>query len=66
MFPNDPQAFVSVALMAIGLFSSVATITPNKSDNKVAQGILDFINALAMNFGKAENHPGGGDHPDRK
>jgi len=62
----DVEQLVPIALMTIGLFSSVATVTPNKSDNKVAQGILDFINALAMNFGKAENHPGGNAHPDSR
>ena len=42
-------------LALIGAFSMLATITPNKTDNKVVEWILKIVNFLGMNFLKAEN-----------
>ena len=42
-------------LMLVGLFASIATVTPNDSDNKIVQIILTIINKLGLNFGKASN-----------
>ena len=42
-------------LAIIGAFAVVARWTPNKSDDKWIQFILDGINFTAMNNGKAKN-----------
>ena len=39
----------------VGIFAAIAAITPNKSDDKVAQLLLDLINMLGLNVGKAKN-----------
>lgn len=39
----------------IGAFAIIARWTPNKTDDKIVQGILDTINFLGMNHGKAKN-----------
>lgn len=39
----------------IGTFSAVATITPNRADNAIADTLLRIINIFGMNFGKAKN-----------
>lgn len=51
----DIMQWVTVILTGIGAFSTIATITPNESDDKVSNCILKIINLLAMNFGKAKN-----------
>jgi hypothetical protein len=58
--------WILLGLAGIGLFATIAAVTPNKTDNKVAQFFLDTVNAIGMNIGKAENHPGGAAHPDNK
>lgn len=49
--------YFTIASSVVGTFAMIATVTPNKTDDKVAQLILDVINFLAGNFGKAVNHP---------
>jgi hypothetical protein len=39
----------------IGTFAVLATITPNTTDNKIAQFLMDLVNFLGGNVGKAEN-----------
>jgi len=39
----------------IGTFAIVATITPNKVDNKISQFLMDLVNFLGGNIGKASN-----------
>jgi len=46
-----------VVLAAIGLFALIATKTPNTSDDKIVQQILDVVNFFGGNFGKAKNTP---------
>lgn len=50
---------VQVWLPAItGLVAScavIAALTPTKVDDKIIQKILDVINFIGMNFGKAKN-----------
>lgn len=50
----DPNWFV-LASSVIGVFSAIATITPNTADNKIADFLLKLINILGANFGKARN-----------
>jgi len=49
---NIPQL-----LQLVGAASIVATMTPNKTDDKIVQWILDAINFLGGNLGKAKNDP---------
>lgn len=44
-----------IALSIVGCFSLIATLTPNESDNKVADALLKIVNFLGANFGKAKN-----------
>jgi hypothetical protein len=47
--------YIPVALAVVGAFSAIATLTPNKTDNKIAQILLNIINALGANFGNSTN-----------
>lgn len=47
--------YITIAFAAVGLFSAIATVTPNTTDNKIAQVLLDLINLLGANVGKAKN-----------
>lgn len=33
----------------------IATVTPSKNDDRILQFILDIVNKLALNIGKAKN-----------
>lgn len=46
---------ISAGLSLVGFFSIVATMTPNTTDDKVVQYLLDIVNWLGANFGKATN-----------
>ena len=45
----------AVVTSFVGSFALLATMTPNKSDDKVMQMVLDMINFLGGNFGNAAN-----------
>jgi hypothetical protein len=47
--------YVDVALQIIGVFSAVAALTPNKSDDAIAAKLLRVVNLIGMNVGKAKN-----------
>ena len=47
--------WVPVALQIVGGFAVIATATPNKVDDKIIQSIMDLVNFLGANFGKARN-----------
>jgi len=47
--------YLPVALSVVGAFAIIASKTPNKSDDKIVQFILDLINFLGFNLGKAKN-----------
>ncbi len=42
-------------LEVVGGFAIIATMTKNKSDDKIIQMILDGINFLGGNLGKSKN-----------
>lgn len=44
-------------LSVVGAFAVIAAWTPNKSDDKIVQLILDAVNFLGQNFGKSKNDP---------
>ena len=46
---------VDVILSTVGLFALIATRTPNKVDNKIAQVLMDLVNFLGANVDKAKN-----------
>lgn len=48
-------AYIPIALQVIGGFAAVATLTPNKVDDKILQFLLDIVNFLGGNLGKAKN-----------
>ena len=39
----------------VGGFAILASMTPNKSDDKIVQKALNVINFIGANFGKAKN-----------
>ena len=52
---NNWQAILSAVASIIGGFAVLATFTPNRSDDKYLQYLLDFINLLGANFGQSKN-----------
>lgn len=47
--------YVPIALQVVGGFAAIATLTPNKVDDKILQFLLDIVNFLGGNLGKAKN-----------
>jgi hypothetical protein len=45
----------AIALQVVGIAALIATMTPNKTDNKIVDAISKIINLLGANFGKAKN-----------
>ena len=39
----------------VGGFAVIASMTQNKSDDRIVQMILDMVNFIGANFGKAKN-----------
>ena len=39
----------------VGGFAVLASLTPNKSDDRIVQIILDIVNFVGANVGKAKN-----------
>ena len=39
----------------VGGFAVIASMTPNKSDDRIVQMILDMVNFIGANFGKAKD-----------
>jgi|TARA_R110000796_G_scaffold20652_3_gene61317 uncharacterized membrane protein YadS len=52
------QAWLAAATSVIGSAAIVATLTPNKSDDKIVQKALSIINFIGANVGKAKNNDG--------
>ena len=46
---------ITAAGSIVGGFAILASMTPNKSDDKIFQKALDIINFIGANFGKAKN-----------
>lgn len=46
---------LEIVLGLVGVFALVATLTPNKSDDKIVQYVLDLVNFLGANVGKSKN-----------
>ena len=50
-------ANVALLLQIVGAFAVLATMTPNKTDDKIVQIVLDLVNFMGANAGKATNAP---------
>tara|TARA_R100000152_G_C6738587_1_gene162552 strand:+ start:885 stop:1076 length:192 start_codon:yes stop_codon:yes gene_type:complete len=48
-------SILSAVASIVGGFAVLASLTPNKSDDRIVQMILDVVNFLGANFGKAKN-----------
>lgn len=48
---------VELIMQIVGTFAIVATMTPNTADNKIASVLLEAVNFLGGNLGKARNSP---------
>ena len=48
---------VELMMQIVGAFAVVATMTPNTADNKIASVLLEAVNFLGGNLGKARNAP---------
>ena len=51
---NLPQ-YVELLTQVVGTFALIATLTPNNSDNTIADFLAKAVNFLAGNFGKSKN-----------
>jgi hypothetical protein len=49
------QELVGALLSVVGGLAVVARFTPNKSDDRIIQLVLDLLNFGGMNHGKAAN-----------
>ena len=47
--------YIPIITSFVGSFALIATLTPNKVDDRILQAILDIINFLGGNLGKAKN-----------
>lgn len=52
---NWITSWIPMVLQIVGAFAAVATLTPNKTDDKIVQFLLDLVNFLGGNLGKAKN-----------
>ena len=48
-------SILSAVASIVGGFAVLASLKPNKSDDRIVQMILDVVNFLGANFGKAKN-----------
>ena len=48
-----------VVTSIVGTAALIATMTPNKTDDKIMQFVLDIVNFVGANLGKAKNDPSG-------
>jgi hypothetical protein len=55
LITNNYVAILSAVASIVGGFAVIASLTPNKSDDRIVQIILDIVNFLGANFGKAKN-----------
>ena len=54
-FTTNGVALVELLVQIVGVASLIASITPNESDNKAVDFILNIINLLGANIGNAKN-----------
>ena len=49
------QQITQIVVSVVGVAAIVASMTPNSSDNKAVDFILNIVNAIGGNVGKAKN-----------
>jgi len=54
IFENS-SSLIDIALKIVGSFAVIASLTPNVTDNKIADVLLRIINTLGFNIGNAKN-----------
>ena len=54
---TNGSGILEILVQVIGVASLVATMTPNQADNKAVDFILNIVNMLGANVGKASNDP---------
>ena len=47
--------YVEIIVQVVGSFALIAALTPNNSDNAIADFLLSLVNTLGGNLGKAAN-----------
>ena len=47
--------WLPIITSVVGSFALIATVTPNTTDDRIVQVILDIVNFLAGNIGKSKN-----------
>ena len=47
--------YIPIITGIITVAAAIAAVTPSKSDDRIVQLILDIINKLGLNIGKAKN-----------
>jgi len=52
---NTVIALIPAILQIVGGFAVIATLTPNTADDRILKFILDIVNFLGANIGKAKN-----------
>ena len=52
---ENAEQLLQIAASGIAVASLIATMTPNKSDNKWVQRISGVVSWLALNVGKAKS-----------
>ena len=53
---SNGAQIIELIVQIVGVASLVATLTPNESDNKAVDFILNIINMLGANIGRAKNN----------
>ena len=51
-------SWLGMLVTIVGCGALIATLTPNKSDDRIVQWILDIVNFVGANIGKARNNNG--------
>ena len=52
------SGILEIVIQLVGVASLIATMTPNEADNKAVDFVLNIVNMLGANVGKASNDPG--------
>jgi hypothetical protein len=54
-FTTNWESLFVILTQVVGVAALVATLTPNTSDNKAVDFVLNIINMLGANVGKSKN-----------
>jgi hypothetical protein len=52
---TNGSAILELVVQIVGVASLIATMTPNDSDNKAVDFVLNIVNMLGANVGKSKN-----------